>query len=268
MALIIVVALIIVGGGIWYYKLRQSASGSGGQRTTTSTEATMPPSTPSGLTTISADILTSTTTFDKYIDPGFGFSFWYPGTWSVQDIPVQNPNAYQGGTVIKEIEVQDPAAPNLRFIDFMEYHSASDTITFAGTGGGPTITDSNFSSPIRFYFDPTLHTWMTEYPNGEAYASGNSAPANSPTSANVSKNTMGGLHIITGLTPYDEEGVVPLSAQNFLVVDVAPADDTVSIDALIKTIMATSPAVAVPVSQAEQSTTIEAEINYFNNMSF
>jgi hypothetical protein len=73
--------------------------------------------------------------------------------------------------------------------------------------------------------------------------------------ADVSINTMGGLHMFGGTSRFDTS-IVPLTANNFVVIgDGGAANAT----ALTRTIVATDPAVATPVSASDQTKTIETE---------
>ena len=68
--------------------------------------------------------------------------------------------------------------------------------------------------------------------------------------ADVSTNTMGGLHILLG-------SIVPLTAHDFVVVD--SYGTSAPINTVINTIVATDPSVATPVSAAQQEAAIQAE---------
>ncbi len=173
----------------------------------------------------------------KYTDTNFGFSFWYPDTWTVTT-PNNPPFGAQlkSVTVVKSLGLQ-PAGQDYPSIIVQEAHSTTRTITDTG-GAGPI-------GPVTFYFDTTSHLWMTTPPEGDG--------ATKP--ADISVNTMGGLHMFGGTSRFDTT-IVPLSADNFVVVgDGGAANAT----ALTKTIVAADPSVAVPLSAAEQIKTIEAE---------
>jgi len=105
---------------------------------------------------------------------------------------------------------------------------------------------------------------MAQYPEGTpSGASGAAAPAN------VSFNTMGGLHMLAGSQRFGANVIIPLSAQNFVVVSVSGAVATESSDsqALAKTIVALDPKVATPISQAEQTQIIQAEASAYSSVS-
>jgi hypothetical protein len=176
----------------------------------------------------------------EYTDSNFGFSFWYPDTWTVTT-PTNAPFGpkLQNVSVVAELGLQ-PAGQTYPDILIQEAHSTTRTITDTG-GAGPI-------GPITYYFDTTSHLWMTT--NSED----NGQPT-TPVAANISNNTMGGLHLFGGTSRFNTE-IIPLSADNFVVI--GNGGDANS-DALAKTVLATDPSVATPVSTAEQIQTIETE---------
>ena len=193
----------------------------------------------------------------KYTDSNFGFSFYYPQSWSIQQGNVANPNlasTYKGGTLLKTITVNSPENPG-QGIAIEEFTSSDKSIT-DNSNCGPA---DGCSSSRRYYFDSNLHTWMEELVRN--YNPGGSlGPLVGP--ANVSVNSMGGLHILAGNARFGDNVIVPLSAKNFLIVHNVSVG-TNSILPLAKTILALDPAVAIPVSQNEQNQTIQDEIKAY-----
>jgi hypothetical protein len=184
----------------------------------------------------------------KYTDSDFGFSFWYPTGWKVQEhMPSKAPETYfPGGVVQKSYNIMDSDGSSL----------ALSISTVTSTAGSITLEDDN-GNTYTLYFDKNSHTWMRCL-SKSGVAIGDCAHATSIAPADVSTNSMGGLHIIgtvnvnsSGLVP----DVVPLSAHNFIVI----YHDAEKIDALAQTIVALDPSVATPVSAAEQTATIQAE---------
>jgi hypothetical protein len=97
---------------------------------------------------------------------------------------------------------------------------------------------------------------MVEYPEGTSSgASGSSTPAD------ISNNTMGGLHMLAGSHRFGGNTIIPLSAKNFLIVTTDGELSTGSSDpkALAKTVVATDPSVGTPVSTSQQEAIIKAE---------
>jgi hypothetical protein len=188
----------------------------------------------------------------KYTDSDFSFSFWYPSGWKVSDVSVPVALTY-GGTVVKRIEV---ASKTTNFV-IEKLHSPSRKVDIGGGTCG-------YCGPVTYYFDLDLHTWMKQYPmgmNGAPDATQEQMNASKiPKSANVSNNTMGGLHIFS-TEQKENASIIPLSAQNFLIIgEYSGKNPTSRIEQpLVKTIIATDPAVATPVSVAEQIKTIQAE---------
>lgn len=191
----------------------------------------------------------------KYTDSDFGFSFWYPSMWQVNETKVPDANMYVGGTITKEFEVGPPnKSPFDKGVVIREYNSADRTITDPPSCGAM----GNCAGALRYYFDVDAHTWMMQYPNGYSGEGGSAAPGTTQT-ANVSTNSMGGLHMLSGNR---HDTIVPLSAKNFVVL---VNNTTESVggpdmqDFLAKTIVATDPSVATPISIAEQIKIIQAE---------
>ena len=192
----------------------------------------------------------------EYTDSGFGFSFWYPENWTVASALVQNPNKYPGGVIMKQINITSGS----RLITVEEFSSPTFSITDStGVGACPVC------STTKYYFDTDNHTWMVVYPNGAS--SGNPAAA-VPAPADVSENTMGGLHMLAGSQRFGANVIIPLSAQNFAVVTVDGAIATGDSDAqaLAKTIVASNPAVATPVSTSQQVQIIQEEENAYSSI--
>jgi hypothetical protein len=188
---------------------------------------------------------------EKYTDAGFGFSFWYPSGLELSSA-TKNPEGSNLGSnygpntrVLKQIRGKD-----LFLID--EVYSP-DTSIYYQESAGPFGSDID-----HYYFDTQAHTWMDVNDGGPA---GKYPGGTKP--ADVSKNTMGGLHMLYGYARFSSEYVIPLSAHNFLVVSRLYADgheDNIPLfDAFVKTIVATDPSVATPVSAAEQIKIIQAE---------
>jgi len=176
---------------------------------------------------------------ERYVDSTFGFSFWYPNDWAVQDQKVLNAGVFAGGTVTKWLV----AGSNFSDSD------ANDSIGVFEVYApkGLTIASSGPRSET-YYFDASLHTWMlsaTHY-------------TTSVGAADVSVNTMGGLHMLQ-TSSVDFPTVIPLTASNFLVINDLKEGPTGRTDAFVKTIVATDPAVATPVSDAGQTQTVQAE---------
>ncbi len=203
---------------------------------TSSTGTTTPVTTPTA--PVSSRI--SVAGMKQYTDAKFGFSFWYPNTWTVTT-PVNPPFGaqIQGATVVATLGLQ-PIGQTYPSIIIKEAHSANRTITDTG-GAGPI-------GPITFFFDPTTHLWMTT----SAIADGTN---NVTKPADISVNTMGGLHMFGGTSRFDTS-IIPLSADNFVVIS---DGDGATARALEKTVTASDPSVATPVSAAEQTQTIQAE---------
>lgn len=196
----------------------------------------------------------------KYTDADFGFSFWYPSGWTVTNSGVSEHQIYYypGGTVTKQLTVRSNINPS-NAIAIEEFYSPTKEITVQGIN--PSHAGASNQPPEQhYYFDASTHTWMVSTPatlqHDDRYGTPYTLPANTQ-AADVSHNTMGGLHML----PVDcLTKVIPISAHNFVIFSYncsSAADDRG--DYLAKTILATNPSVATPVSAAEQIATIQAE---------
>ncbi len=194
----------------------------------------------------------------KYTDTTFGFTFWYPSTGIVKQIAV--PKDYSSGmygtqtTVVNRI-----SAPDM-LIDEVSSPSMS-VLSDVDAGCCGSLTNS-------YFFNPTIHTWMRKSDGG---SSGNGQQGTFP--ADISNNTMGGLHILQGYTRFGAKVIIPLSATHFLAVysvcndatdyECSPWSKTAGgygrFLTSVNTIVATDPLVATPVSVAQQNTIIQAE---------
>jgi hypothetical protein len=213
-----------------------------------------PPNAPHVVVTQTSDTLVSVTDMRLYTDSYLGFSFWYPGNWSVQTVqPSEYQVAYAGGTVVNELSVQSSVnTQNTILID--EVTSPSMSITDeTGVGACPVCV------AMRYYFDTKAHAWKLQYPNGSSKGD----PAGTTVAADTTQSTMGGLHIFPGSRRFGANKIIPLSAHNFLVVSVSGAMatgmDPAVAHALTKTIIAADPAAATPLRASDQITTIDIE---------
>ncbi len=178
----------------------------------------------------------------KYTDADFGFSFWYPSSYNVTSVTGSGKIAVKGNG--KEIDIQKVFSPDLNY----KIHVGA-----CGTCDSKT-----------YYFDTVKHLWMLS-----VYMGATDAPASGGQPADISNNTMGGLHIFSGQNK-DLNKIVPLSARNFLSIsdtagwNGAPNEDA-KLVSLTKTILATDPSVGVPWSPALQTQTILDEKSAFSS---
>lgn len=209
----------------------------------------------------------------KYTDTDFGFSFWYPSGWTVTNVSGTGPGLFAGTT---------DRAGNLSAGRIMirgggieiniDKVSASD-LTYRVNAGA-----CGYCGPLNYFFDPSLHQWMKVYPDGPNGAPGATpeqiAQYKLPRPADVSKNTMGGLHMFS--TEQRESAVIiPLSARNFIQVTgvtysqqcggYCASEEKGAAEFLARTIVATDPSVATPAGRSEQQAVIQAEKDAYAN---
>ena len=187
----------------------------------------------------------------KYTDSDFGFSFWYPSSWHVNTVPVSDQEV-SGGTIQKTILVSEsgidtpPATLATSAVTLNEFTSTSTSIALPGGG------TCGYCVPVTYYFDLGSHVWMQHIYN------------TAPTPADVSNNTIGGLHMFDGNDKFSV--AVPLSASRFVWVDGGYDGYYYYYNSelpLAQTIVATDPSVATPVSTAQQLQTIQAEASAY-----
>ena len=271
--LLVIIAVLVVGGGVYVYKNKKAEVpaivetgvqpvNQNQQQTNTQTPpvTTQPISQPpTNNSTNSTATKISVVGMKQYTDSNFGFSFWYPDTWKIQSTAIKN--NYTGGTVQKTLTIApssvtiDPTnGMNGDAITVNEFYSPTREITIPYDLCSPM---SGSSVPAhRYYFDTNTHTWMVEVPaySGQSDRDGStySVPALTK-AADVSSNTMGGLHMLgAGCSGW----VIPLSAKNFVVFSFNSRNVGSSYGNIAKTITATDPSVAMPVSSNEQIQTI------------
>lgn len=188
----------------------------------------------------------------QYTDSSFGFSFYYPTSWTVQNSATRN--NYAGGSVQKTLTIAPPGASNGDAITIDEFYSPTREVTIPRDLCSPM--SGSFVAEHRYYFDTNTHTWMVEVPayTGQSEKDGStySVPA-STKAADVSQNTMGGLHMLgAGCSG----SIIPLSAKNFVVFTFYSRNVGPYYINIAKTITATDPSVATPVSLDKQIQTI------------
>jgi hypothetical protein len=244
----IVVALAIVGGGAYYIGHRTQSpelpiKDTTASSTTPVVDSTKVQSEQKGTVSVPG--------MSQYTDKDFGFSFWYPSGWRIVSAVIDS-YRLSDGTILKHLLLTGGNAP----IHVLEFTSPTRTISIAPGACG-------FCAPVRFYFDANAHLWMKQYPEGAGGAPDMEQAQFEKTKiaqpADVSNNTMGGLHIFHGLSQRFGDSVVPLSAKNFLFVFAeSQGEDNIELP-LVDTVVALDPSVATPVSTTEQIKTIQAE---------
>ena len=181
----------------------------------------------------------------QYTDSNFGFSFWYPSNWTIQQPSSSQYIAISGGTINRTIVIGPTNDPS-NSIAIQQFASSGMGITDS-SAAGPA---GNGSLSLTYFFNPSIHTWMMQDTDGENNTT--------TVAANVSTNTMGGLHILRGNARFGDDYIIPLSAEHFLVVSSVGAG-TIQEAWLAKTITAADPSIATPVSAAAQAKIIHTE---------
>lgn len=265
--LLVIIAILVVGGGVYIYESKKVETPSAVVDTGTQpanqnqqqTNTQIPPAStqpinpPTNNPTNFPTTKISVVGMKQYTDSNFGFSFWYPSSWTVQNGSMQD--TYVGGTVQKTLVVSpDSNTSRGDAIVINEFNSPTREITIARDLCSPMSGSS--VAAHRYYFDTNAHTWMVETPAYSGQSEKDASTYNVPAStkaANVSNNTMGGLHMLgAGCSGY----VIPLSAKNFVVYSFSSRNVGPYYGNIANTITATDPSVATPVSTNEQIKTI------------
>jgi PKD repeat protein len=137
----------------------------------------------------------------QYVDPAYGFSFWYPSALSVTATSTNDSAGFPGGVAVETLQVGPAGGITIHVLN-----STSSTIT---------DEPANHASPItqtQYFYDSASGKWMVDYPQG---TNGGSSAAT--TTANVSKTTISGLVMLPSGRRFDTT-IVPLSTTRFLVI--------------------------------------------------
>jgi hypothetical protein len=191
----------------------------------------------------------------RYTDSGFGFSFWYPTSWKVTQRPVTDPTDsgwFQGGTIVKEFVLANPKASDddLPGVIIQEFSSSTNSITELGQ----TKSASPVGADQSYFFDGRTHTWMYKILSSGA---DDGPPRTSP--ADLSNNTMGGLHIFDGAQRHGANCIVVLSPSKFLVLATKdPGGDSLH-QYLAKTVVAVGANAAKRTDVQQQTSAIYKE---------
>lgn len=215
----IILGIAILGGGAYYLAHKVIPSS---------------PVIPIATTTQQAIVVPDATPvpgMSQYADKDFGFSFWYPSGWTVQA------TSFSAGNVSKSLVISDGSGKSLFTIS--ELHPSGKVVK--------NLVDKYDAESL--YFDSGSHTWIYEKSAGDKITR---------TAADVSRNTMGGLHMLSwGSIQPQYDLIIPLSAEDF--VDVSDPSYSHDVTPLAQTILAIDLSVAMPVQEADQIKMIQAE---------
>ncbi len=137
----------------------------------------------------------------QYVDPAYGFSFWYPSALSVTATSTNDSAGFPGGVAVETLQVGPAGGTTIHVVN-----STSSTIT---------DEPANHASPIaqtQYFYNSASGKWMVDYPQGT-----NSGSSAATTTANVSKATISGLVMLPSGRRFDTT-IIPLGATRFLVI--------------------------------------------------
>ena len=183
---LVIIIVVIVAGILGYVLFSQKTS----TKTTPTATATPTSTTPS-----------ETYGMSQYVDPAYGFSFWYPSALQITTTTTNNSSDFPGGVAVETLQV-GPAGGIAIYV----VNSPTNNIT---------DEPANHASPIaqtQYFYNSTSGQWMVDYPQGTD--SGDSAAT---TTANISKTTISGLVMLPSGRRFDTT-IIPLSTTQFLVI--------------------------------------------------
>jgi hypothetical protein len=137
----------------------------------------------------------------QYVDPAYGFSFWYPSALPITTTTASNSTDFPGGVAVETLQVGPTGGVTIYVVNSTTSH----------------ITDepANHASPIaqtQYFYDSASGKWMVDYPQGT-----NGGGSAATTTANVSKTTISGLVMLPSGRRFDTT-IIPLSTTRFLVI--------------------------------------------------
>jgi hypothetical protein len=210
----------------------------------------------------------------KYTDPDFGFSFWYPSTWTITQSGAthdeNNDASISGYTIQKTLHLEPPddVPPEYANRDGITISEVSTAGSLAFASSTKVMGGITYST-VRYYFDSSKREWMEEFPFGNESNFIENVPIKPgfTVPADTSHATMSGLPIFdNGLTLkayhvlISTPDIIPLNSHHVIFIssfvnDVGPTYN----GALESTVVATDPSVASSVSTDNQIKTIQAE---------
>jgi hypothetical protein len=183
--IMLVIIIVVIAGICGYVLFSQKAPTQTAPSTVTST-STMP---------------SEAYGMSQYVDPTYGFSFWYPSALQLTTTTANNSTDFPGGVAVETLQVGPAGGVTIYVVNSTTSH----------------ITDepANHASPIaqtQYFYDSTSGRWMVDYPQGT-----NGGGSTATTTANVSKTTISGLVMLPSGRRFDTT-IIPLSTTRFLVI--------------------------------------------------
>lgn len=249
-------AVVIVAAGVLFYLNRPQAAPLTSPYANLEQSSSTAPANP----TPSSPQTVSISGMSKYTDANFGFSFWYPNNLKVT---TSEPSQKAQASATDDYGAETKIVKTVSSPEFFIYEVYSPLMSIYAYSIDDPSGESFYEN---YFFDTNRYVWMvaeSNIPNGSPDAT---------TTADVSKNTMGGLHMLGAYTKGSIKVIIPLSTHNFLVL-YSGCNDFMDytcdsgtngggedkFNKLVQTIAATDPSVATPVSSAEQIKAIQAE---------
>ncbi len=183
--IVLVIIVVVIAGILGYVLLSPKAP----------TQTTLPTVSPTSTAP------SETYGMSEYIDPTYGFSFWYPSALQVMATTTNNNSDFPGGVAVETLQVGSPGGVTIYVVN-----SPTSNIT---------DESADHASPIaqaQYFYDSTSGKWMVDYPQGK-----NEGGSAATTTADVSKTTLSGLVMLPSGRRFDTT-IIPLSTTRFLVI--------------------------------------------------
>jgi len=139
---LVVLALLVVGSGAYFLIHPQTSS-------------------PTGIATTTQPVTANAYGMVQYIDPDFGFTFWYPSSWQILKATMKDTTSFPGGTLVKTLQVGPAGGVTISVVN-----STAQTIT---------DEQRSHASPIgqtKYFYNSAAQQWMVAYPEGERHHHG------------------------------------------------------------------------------------------------
>jgi hypothetical protein len=143
----------------------------------------------------------ATYSMSQYVDPAYGFSFWYPSALKITAAAASDAESFPGGVVVETLQVGSPGGVAVHVVN-----SPTGTITDEPNGHAAPHVQT------RYFYDAAARKWMVAYPEGR-----DDGGSTATTAADVSNKTIGGLPMLPSDARFDTT-IIPLSPTRFIVV--------------------------------------------------
>jgi hypothetical protein len=137
----------------------------------------------------------------RYIDPAYGFSFWYPAALRIKVSKTDDAVSFPGGVLVETLEIGPAGGVTVHVVN-----SLQSTITDEPTGHASPIGQT------KYFYDASARRWMVTSPEDTSLVGQGAIKP-----ADVSKATIGGQPMLPAGARFDTT-IIPLSTTRFIVI--------------------------------------------------